>query len=244
MNGQSLLGSVKPDTKIYRIFPQNRFFELFRERKNALLRPAKWQDPFENVFLKSPVKLSSGETATFAFHNDVYGQCWTLESSSDAMWQIYSKSENAIRVRTTVGKLIDSLRSNHGRTAGISCFIGRVKYERVKELKEFARNMFVKHSGPEAIARSLLIKRMAYKHENEVRLIYLSPDDTADADWIYKYDLDPLMVFDQAMVDGRVEKGCFDVLKEDIASRTGLSKRRIHRSVLYDQPTGFVVHGP
>lgn len=244
MIDQSILGNIKPDTKIYRIFPQDRFFELFEEKKNALLRPAKWQDPFENVFLKSPVKLSSGETGSFAFHNDVYGQCWTLERSSDAMWQIYSKNEDAIRVRTTVGKLIGSLRSNHGTMADVSCFIGRVKYEGIKELKEFAENMFVRYLGAEAIAQSLLIKRKAYKHENEARLIYIAPGDTVDADWVYKYDLEPLKVFDQAMVDGRVEKDIFDKIKGEIASRTGLSKRRIHRSVLYDQPSGFVVHGP
>ena len=244
MSGRSILGNVKTDRKIYRIIPQERFFELFEEKKNTLLRPTKWQDPFENVFLKSPVKLSSGETASFAFHKDVYGQCWTLERSSDAMWQIYSKNGDAIRVRTTIGKLIRSLRAAHGGMADASCFVGRVRYEAVKELKEFGKNMFVWHSGAEAIAQSLLIKRTAYKHEDEVRLIYIAPGDTADADWIYKYDLDPLDVFDQAMVDGRVEVDKFAKLKEEIARRTGLSKRRIHRSVLYDQPNGFVVHGP
>lgn len=242
MNRRSILGGIKPDTKIYRIFPQERFFELFEERKNALLRPDRWEDPYENVFLKSEVKLLGGEEAKFDFHNDVYGQCWTLERSSNAMWKIYSKGEDAIRVRTTVGRLIESLCGVHGETAHASCFIGRVNYQKVKELKEFGKNMFVWHSGAEAIAQSLLIKREAYKYESEVRLLYIAPHHTDDSKWIYKYNLDPVAIFDQAMVDGRVTREKFVDIKNEIASRTGLSRRRIHRSVLYDKPKGFVVH--
>ena len=243
MSGRSILGNIKTDTRIYRIFPQNRFFELFEEKKNALSRPEKWKDPFENVFLKSKVRLPNGEVGLFNFHDDVYGQCWTLERSSDAMWRIYSADQDAVRVRTTVGRLIDSLRAAQYNMVDASCFIGRVRYQKVSQLKDFGKNMFVWHRGSEAIAQSLLVKRKAYRHENEVRLIYIALEQTRETDCIYKYDIDPLAVFDQAMVDGRVPKARFVALKEEIANRTGLAKKRIHRSVLYDPPNSFVVHG-
>lgn len=239
---QSMIGDIKPDTKIYRIFPQMRFFSLFEERKNALLRPEKWDDPFENVFLKSPVMLPDGESAQFGFRDDVFGQCWTLHTASDAMWQIYSKNGEGIRVRTTVGKLIDSMRVAHGITADVSCFIGRVRYQTDSQLKQFGESMFTEHSGAEAIAQSLLVKRNAYKHENEVRLIYIAPDPTKKSEFVYKYDIDPLGLFDQAMVDGRVGWADFVALKERIARWTGLPKNRIKRSLLYAPPKGFVVH--
>ena len=241
---RSILGDIKRETKIYRIFPQMRFFNLFEERKNGLVKPRKWDDPFENVFLQSPVALSSGETRRFEFHDDVYGQCWTLETASDAMWQIYSKGGDGIRVRTTVGKLIDSIRAVHGQWADVSCFIGRVKYRSEIELKQFGKSMFSQYPREEAIAQSLLIKRKAYKHENEVRLIYHAVNSTNESDIVYKYDIDPLAVFDQAMVDGRVGSEDFVALKQRIARRTGLSKSRIKRSLLYTQPKGFVVHLP
>ena len=91
------------------------------------------------------------------------------------------------------------------------------------------------------IARSLLIKRMAYKHENEVRLIYIEPGKTIHADGLYKYEIEPTAIFDQVMVDGRVPYEEFVVLKNRIAKRTGLSKHRIKRSLLYTSPRGFVV---
>lgn len=239
---QSIIGNIKPNTKIYRIFPQMRFFSLFEERKNALLRPEKWDDPFENVFLKSQVALPNGETGQFGFRNDVYGQCWTLETASDAMWQIYSKGGDGIRVRTTVGKLIDGMRSVHGKLADVSCFIGRIEYRSEKELKAFGGEMITYHPKEFAIARSLLIKRKAYKHENEVRLIFVAPKTTNESDWVYEYEVDPLKLCDQAMVDGRVSEKDFSILRRRIAKWTGLAENQIRRSSLYTPPENVMVY--
>ena len=116
----------------------------------------------------------------FNFHDDVYAQCWTLERSSDAMWQMYSADHDAVRVRTTVGRLIDSLRATQCSVADVSCFIGRIRYQKISQLRDFGKNMFVRYMGSEAIAQSLLIKRQAYRYENEVRLIYLALEQTRE----------------------------------------------------------------
>ena len=244
MKNRSILGEISPDTKIFRIMSQEYFFQLFEEQTNTLVRPSKWNDPFENVFLKSPVLASNGEIGRFEFHQDVYAQCWTLERASNAMWEIYSRNQDAIRIRTTVGKLIDSLRAANSDLADTTCFIGRVKYQRVKELKKFGKNMFDWFDRAEGIAQSLLLKRPEFRYENEVRLIYITPKTPAKSDCIYKYDLDPLDVVSQAMVDGRIlQKQEFQQgLKKEIASRSELSLQRIRRSLLYDPPKGFVVH--
>ena len=241
MKNPSIIGNIEPKTRIYRIFPRVRFFELFEEKRNALVQPKKWHDPFENIFLKSPVRAVTGEIQSFGFHDSVYGQCWTRENASDAMWQIYSKNGDGIRVRTTVGKLIDSLRAAHRDLADMRCFVGRVRYERDKQLREFCMSMLVKHTRAEAIAQSLLIKRRAYRYENEVRLVYIASSETREEDWVYKYGLEPLEIFDQVMVDGRVSWEKFVSLKDVIAKRTGLPKRRIRRSLLYTPPRDFVV---
>lgn len=244
MEHQSIIGKIRPQTKIYRIFPRKRFFELFEERRNALVRPKKWDDLFENIFLNSPVKNTNGENGSFDFHDDVYAQCWTLETASDAMWQIYSREKDAIRVRTTVEKLIGNMRAVHGKLADACCFIGRIKYQSESELRKLGKSMFKDFSGAEAIARSLLIKRKAYKYENEVRLIYIAPNKTKDSDCVYKYEIDPLKIFDQAMIDGRVSEEEFDIFKNEVVKRTGLRKDRIKRSVLFSPPKDFVVWIP
>lgn len=232
------------ETRIYRIFPRNRFLQLFKENQNALVLPAKWDDPFENVFLQADVVSANREKGRFGFHDDVYGQCWTLETASDAMWQIYSREKDAVRVRTTVEKLISSLMSAHGKWAAATCFIGRVSYLSESKLKEFGRTAFKDYSGSEAIARSLLVKRRAYKHENEVRLIYIERSGTKHGNGVYTYDLNPRDIIDQVMVDGRVSYQEFVPFKEQIMTLTGLSDKQVKRSLLYRRPKGFLVEIP
>ena len=245
MKSASIIGNINPNTPIYRIFSREYFFELFESKQNALVLPKKWSDPFENVFLRSPVRFSSdGEVGTFGFRDDLYGQCWTRGPVSEAIWQIYSRDESGIRVRTTAGKLIDSMREAHGEWSNTSCFIGHVKYMTDKQLREFGKTAFLDQISSRVFARSLLVKRKAYRFENEVRLIYFDHDKVRNAQGIYKYKIDPFTVFDQVMIDGRVPVEEFSALKREIVERTGISSRRVRRSSLYSAPKDFVVYVP
>lgn len=244
MKNRSILGDINPDTEIYRIIKRDHFFQLFEDKRNTLVRPRRWEDPFENVFLKSPVLTSNGEKGQFEFYDDIYGQCWTLDGASNAMWQIYSRGKDAVRIKTTVGKLIDSLRAVNGNWADTTCFIGKVKYQKVKDLREFGKKMFKWYDRAEGIAQSLLLKRNEFRYEKEVRLIYISPESSTKVDCLYEYEIDALELVSQAMVDGRkLEIEEFkNNLKGEIKNRTGLPLGRIYRSQLYDPPKDFVVH--
>lgn len=240
----NIIGDIKESTRLYRVFPRHHFLSLFKENRNALVRPAIWEDPFENVVLKAETVTGNGERGRFGFHDDVYGQCWTLETASDAIWQIYSRGKDAIRVRTTVGKLLRSLAANHGEWAPATCFIGRVDYLSDSGLREFSRTVFKSGIGGEAIARSLLAKRKAYRHENEVRLIYIERSDTKHPDGLYGYALEPRDIIDQIMVDGRVTYDEFLPFKKEVMELTGLSERQVMRSLLYQPPKDFLVEVP
>lgn len=245
-NNANIIGSdICESTKIYRIFPRERFQQLFTEEMNALVLPSKWSDPFENAILKAKVVTTDGkEIGRFSFHSDVYGQCWTTEKASDAMWQIYSKNKDAIRVRTTVGKLIKSLGDVHGEWSASTCFIGRVNYIREDELKDFGRNVFKQADKSQAIAKSLLAKRRAYMHEKEVRIIYIDRHKSKHPKGVYKYHFDPRGVIDQIMVDGRMKHSDFASFKNKFTMQTGFPKEQIYRSLLYSEPNDFVVELP
>lgn len=46
----------------------------------------------------------------FALNKQTYISCWTCEEDEDyALWKIYSDYKSAIAIKTTVGKLIDSI---------------------------------------------------------------------------------------------------------------------------------------
>lgn len=243
-NRGTIIGEITRSTMIYRVFPRHRFFELFDERKNALVWPTMWEDPFENFILRSPVQTAAGEKGEFAFHEDVYGQCWTLKKRSDAMWRIYSPDKDAVRVRTRVGRLIDSLCAANKGMENERCFIGKVEYPTDAKLKKFARNVFKDGLNAEAVARSLLKKRNAFEHEDEVRLIYFEGDNKTHVGGVYKYALDPHAVFDQIMIDPRMSYKDYVKFKNEIVKRTKIDEARIKRSLLYEPPDGFVVEIP
>lgn len=160
------------------------------------------------------------------------------------MWQIYSKKTKGIRVRSTVGRLISGLRQSLGDKAHDKCFIGKVNYLKDHELKEFGRTVFANGVRPEAIARSLLVKRKAYKHENEVRIVCVRPSNRPKVAGVFKYTIDPRALVRQAMVDGRVSYKDYEALKQIVIQQTGLSANQVKRSLLYKPPEGFLVEVP
>jgi hypothetical protein len=88
--------------------------------------------------------------------------------------------------------------------------------------------------GIDDLFRSLLVKRKAFFHENEVRALYQELDDDA-CDDLYKYAIDPHSLIDQIMIDPRRSDSEFKVLKNIIRKTTGF-KEEIKRSLLYTLP--------
>ncbi|SNY98246.1 DUF2971 domain-containing protein [Halomonas sp. hl-4] len=228
------------DQYIYRIISIERLIELFSNKKNVLVSPRKWEDPFENFILKSKARLSDGEIADFGFRDDFYGQCWTRHKASDAMWRIYSPESSGVRIRTTIPKLANSLAVGLQPWQNVQCFIGKVKYLNNKRMMDFANTVFKGKINPEAyeLAKTLLIKRPAFKHENEVRLLYFEKENGKSGS-IYEYDIDPHSLIDQIMIDPRLDCSEFRKVKADIQSKTNF-KGRILRSLLYAPPENMV----
>jgi Protein of unknown function (DUF2971) len=144
---------------VYRVISLERLLELFQKRQNVLVAPEKWDDPFENFILKS------GRVSRRGW----YGQCWTWQRASDAMWRIYSGDKNGVRMRSTPAKLLESL---PGSAQG-KAFVGRVRYLPEKPLMRFANDALAPGHLKLAsnAARTLLVKRPAFEHEREVRLL-------------------------------------------------------------------------
>lgn len=246
MSGTVLTESLKPGTRLYRTLPLQRFYELFSNRENVLVRPKLWDDPFENLALTSPVEID-GKLGQFGFHEDYYGQCWTTQSISDAIWRIYAAQKNGVpqgvRIRSTVAKVLGELSKAHTPDlARIRCFIGKVRYLTDKQLVHFAATHFadgIDMGGDgKVLADSLLVKRRAFKHEGEVRLIYAATEGTEpDAD-LFRYDIDPHAMIDQVMLHPQLPGAAAAKLKRDIRTQTGFNGPILH-SQLYSRPKGF-----
>lgn len=241
MNGNNFINLKRHelDKFVYRIVSKERLFEIFTTNENVLVRPSKWDDSFENFILRSKGRLKDGTIVDFGFNKDFYGQCWTLHSASDAMWRIYSPDGDGVRIRTTIRRLDNSLSCNLGEWAHVQCFIGKVDYLGQHKILEFAKKVFLNGLDPHTLARTLLVKRWAFKHEREVRLLYFEKGKTPDSD-LFRYKVDPHVLIEQIMIDSRLTKKQADSLKQEIRKRTGY-EGEIKRSLLYAPPKNMIL---
>ena len=210
------------DSPVYRIISLDRFYELFAKRQNVLVNPSMWDDPFENFILKSQSLSRQGW----------FGQCWTRHRASDAMWRIYSNDSRSVRIRSTPARLLQSLISSTKRGQS---FVGAVRYLPHGSLMRFAQEAI--SSGnlkmPKMAARTLLVKRPAFRHEAEVRLLFFT--DRAGSSRLFRYQVDPHSLIDQVMLDPRLPWVDFKNTKAEIQRRTGYAGS-IKRSLLYAPP--------
>jgi hypothetical protein len=78
---------------IYRIYALDRFRALLASKQDVVVNPTKWDDPFEDFFLERTEVADHASGGTIPLRNlagDWYGQCWSLNKDTDAMWRIYS----------------------------------------------------------------------------------------------------------------------------------------------------------
>lgn len=232
-----LTKGVTEETPIYRTFSVERLFQLFEDKTNVVVRPSLWDDTFENLALQS-VFQDGNEIGDFGFKDDIYGQCWTLHTASDAIWRIYSQGSDGIRIRSTVGKLFNSLAKSKELGKSGETHVGKVKYHSDVGLNKFAASHFkTEGMNTSAIAGTLLVKRRAFSHEKEVRIIYQS--DAPHVEGVLIYTIDPHTLVDQIMLHPQLDKKVADRLKKRIAQYLNY-KGQVKQSLLYAPPKNFV----
>lgn len=222
---------------VYRIFSFSRLEEIFRENCLTLVKTQKWDDPFENFILNSRGYTSNGEPFDIGFRDNFYGQCWSLTKESDAMWRIYSPNKDGVKIKTTIGKLIKNLYETSGEFRDISAFIGKVQYQSTDKLltmltdRERMSGKILDSTG-RGQASTFFFKRVAFKHENEIRLIYNSQQYSNNE--LYKFRVNPFELIEEITFDPRSNKDFYDTAKMQLVNAGFQGK--IIRSGLYEIP--------
>lgn len=185
------------DTVIYRFISLETVLSFVESSETYVSRVQAWDDQWEAMLLKVPTVDHKGrEVETInVLYMELFGQCWTLLPESDALWRIYSTQKTGLAISSTVGKL--KLIQGMER-----CFVGRVVYfDGIPDLLEKAKNL-------SSSVHAAFLKRSAFKHEEEVRLIAHLNDLSVD----YKFDgmrvnlkLDPLRFVDSVTIDPRAD---------------------------------------
>ena len=216
--------------------------DLFNTKKNTLVKTKKWEDTFENFALKSKLIFPDGTEITLDTHERLYGQCWTTSKESDAMWRIYSPDKKSVRIRTTIEKLLSSLSLANVNSSMTQECIGKVEYIPEAEITNRAKSAFSTEGQITfgSLFRSLLVKRKAFEHEREIRIIHLDWGYDLPKNDIYQYDIDTHDLIDQVMMDPRISHEEFQSIKSEIKQKTGY-RGDIERSLLYRLPETLTI---
>ncbi len=221
---------------VYRIVSVKRLYELFERRVNTLVKPIVWDDPFENFILRLKGRLPSGQTVEFGQRYDFYGQCWTMVGASDAMWRIYSSDKQSVRIKVRLRTLVESLAPV---AVGI-VLLGKVRYLPTEGLVRWSKRVLRDSEMPDVrlLGRTLLVKRLAFSHEQEIRLLYFNTRDAHPLRYLYR--IDPHAFVEEIVVDPRLSSDEATKVMGEIRATTGFRGRMAH-SDLYAAPRDFVL---
>lgn len=197
---------------ICRIFSVARLLSIIKSNSLTLVRPKKWDAPFENFILRASASVYSSREMWHDSSNLVYGQCWSEHFETDAMWRIYSPLKDGVKISTTAFKLRSALAQEVSNESQMA-FIGKVDYlsqKKLAELIETAWSFNTSKLNGFSRAETLLYKRVEFKHEKEVRLIYCAPEDSPDND-IFSFKIDPITLIDSIIFDPRMDREVAEV---------------------------------
>ena len=148
--------------------------------------PTKWEDPFEKLFIDAKY-VRNGKYLDFPLKDKLYCLCITNEDNSLASWKAYSDNQIAIRFEINSKEFINLLDSQHK----YDIYIGKVQYKATKKINGKngplgyeLRDLFDINIPIENKLRLLLLKRYAFRYENEYRVIIVSKSKGCNLDGI------------------------------------------------------------
>ena len=148
----------KPSKKyLYRIISFEYLINLFETSELYLSHPSGWEDPYEE-------KLSHPSI------ENVYAQCWCKRGVSDAMWRIYSPNNIGVRIKTTNDILEEQIRNYSYINKNIKFKVRSVEYLPQKKI-DIKLKQLSENNKQFDIMDALFYKRLAFKHEEEKRLV-------------------------------------------------------------------------
>ncbi len=208
------------NTSIYQILPLKYLIKVLLNKKmrfNNILKS--WEDPYELFFLKQNISVEGKSIASILSEQckNLYGQCWSLNEDSDAMWRIYSSDKEGVRIKTSIIKMIQVLDQTRGMQF-VGSYFGRVEYKNKNSILEWMEQKLKEGNGKlfRALTDSLFIKRLEFSHENEVRFI-IDNSNSESYDNIYDdhidMKVDPFDFIEEIALDPRLDEADFKDLK-------------------------------
>ena len=206
---------VLNDTPLYRIMSLKRLRFMMKNKCNTLVKPSKWDDPYENLCSKSVIETEKSDIPLDVSH--WFGQCWSLCKESALMWQAFKKeAEPYVKIQVDANSLTKGLvEQDHKLRIGVLDYI-RYFTPSIDDYREKINDVISMHQWPDNFTNrgvrleelyplySLLTKRDIFKHEEEVRLLLFDKSSSGNQDFV-SYSFDPTTI-KEVVIDPWISK--------------------------------------
>lgn len=238
------------DTPIYKYIPF-KYLKLMIQNSNLYFgKVSSWEDVYENWFLKEQMVLPTGEKGSAKeLIPGVFGQSWTLQEESDAMWRIYSKldrtqhdylDDTAVRIKTTARKIYNVIYANDEDF--YTSYIGAVKYLSQNDFLNMQDSLSPLNplDLSEVFVKSYFLKRTPFEHEREVRpiLIYSPKHENFGKDGV-SFDIDFDNLIDEMVTDPRLTPDEYRTVRGQLIG-LGAKSDKVRNSELYNIPSHII----
>ncbi len=147
--------------------------------------PTCWSDPFEKRFIEGTY-----DNKPFKWRGRIFCNCMTETATSEAYWKTYSHQSIGISFAIVREQLLKELERFENL---YDIYIGKAEYMQTLYIKKPLTKIPFKEpvpklDTPEFYARLLLLKRSAFRYEDEIRIMILKKKPTAEKGIILKYE--------------------------------------------------------
>lgn len=216
------------DTKIHRYMSFEDFVGLIETKKLNFTRIISWEDTWEAPIRNLPRQFDDDNLhyPSYSREQEYFGQCWTTLKDSDAMWRIYSHDRKGIKISSSISKF-----SKLENPRVLFC-APVYYYNDLEDALSFALNTV----GRESISRDGYIKRDSFKHEQEIRFLFLDKypmtnNYESEKSNYYKIEIDPFDLIEEIELDPRSSEYYLSIVVE-YCKRAGFDIKP-HKSELY-----------
>lgn len=237
---------------LHKYMPLEYAIKTLNESKLWFANPAEWKDPFEKRFIEAEY-LKNDKKYKFLWKDKVFCICMTQTSTSEAYWNTYSSQQIGVEFKISKQKLLDELLNY---TNEYDIYIGKVEYMKTADIqKSISKIPFKQSIGSINIedkllaAKLLLLKRNAYKYEDEIRIIIVKKVTSKERGISLNYTCDNNKLIDSIVLDPSLPENSEKLFKNifeneyDFKPRSTSKgiRKRVLKSQLYSKQKPQVI---
>lgn len=229
---------------LYKYMPLERALDMFINHTIWFANPTIWKDPFEKRFIENMYNIA-GTPKVFPWKDRVYCMCATQTATSEAYWNAYSADEIGVSLKFNRETLLSEL--DKIADTGYRIYIGKVQYQKTQDIKSaLSGNTFLNPTGQpinslgkeDLKVRLLLLKRLAYQYEDEIRFFIVKDKAAKQKGTLLKFHVPHTQLIDSISLDPRIGEHTLEMIRKELEITYGFSprsktQRRVQRSLLY-----------